>query len=177
MAKVLNFLAFQGVWAACVLTAARGHIWLGLLSALAFALVTLSVSHYRRADLSLMALAVVLGGSLDTLWSWIGWMDYAASPWGHLAPPWILGLWFAFAMTLNHSLAWLRFRPAALAALAAMACPLSYYAGHRLGAVEWHFVPGLLVVTPLSWAAVLVCLSVFNRRALMRGGEHVATLA
>lgn len=177
MAKVFNFIAFQAVWLACVLSASRGLVWPGLMAGGLFALVTIVAGRSRSADLQLVAWAVVLGGLLDSLWAWLGWMDYAAAPWGFWAPPWILGLWLGFAMTINHSLAWLRFKPVILAGLAAVACPFSYYAGHRLGALEWQYTPGLLVVTPLSWAGLLAWLSYTNRHTLERGGEHVTTVA
>lgn len=176
MAKVINFLAFQAVWFVCVFSASEQLPWVGAGAALLFVVATLMVSATPRADAILVTVAVLVGGLLDTLWGVLDMMRFAASPWGVIAPPWILGLWAAFAMTLNHSLAWLRFRYVWMGALAAVACPLSYYAGQRLGAVEWLKPWWVILIVPASWAFFMAFLCVLNRKVLMQRRQYVTSM-
>ena len=56
---------------------------------------------------------------------------------GSVTPLWMVALWAAFATTLNVSLRALRPHYLLAAVLAAMGAPLAYYAGARLGALQW----------------------------------------
>jgi hypothetical protein len=177
MANIINFIVFELVWFACVMGAGHDWQWAGALSSLAFVVFTLALSETRKADLLVVLSAVLIGSVLDTLWAASSILDYAAAPWGELAPPWILGLWAAFAITLNHSLAWLRFHYLLMALLGAVAAPLSYYAGARLGAVQWLKPDWALAVLPLSWALMMCLLCRLNHKLLAPGRPHVSTLA
>ena len=87
--------------------------------------------------MKLIGLALAIGLVWDSALASLGWIRFTS---GTLvegaAPPWILGLWALFATTLNRSLAWLHGRYALAAVLGAIAGPLSYWAGARLGALE-----------------------------------------
>lgn len=174
MAKLVNFALFQLTWLACVLGAAHQWPWSGTALAALFVAFTLTISRAPKADATLILLAILGGGLLDSLWALSGVMSYAASPWGVLSPPWILGLWAAFAATLNHSLSWLRFRYGWMALLAALSGPLSYYAGERLGAVQWLKPAWLLLMMPITWALFLYGLCRLNNRLL--GGAREPAL-
>ena len=74
----------------------------------------------------------------------------------------MIALWPAFATTLNVSLRLLHRRIAMAGLLGAIAAPIAYYAGARLGAVEFvdpsaallAIGAGWLVITPLLvWLA------------------------
>jgi hypothetical protein len=87
-------------------------------------------------------------------------LHYASPQPALLAPAWILAMWVAFAMTLNHSLAFLKTSPMAALVLGAVGAPLAYLAaGRGFGAVE--FTPpawrGELAVGA-GWAVALVLL-------------------
>ncbi|MBV9697699.1 MAG: DUF2878 family protein [Gammaproteobacteria bacterium] len=159
---LLNFAGYQLVWLAAVLGAGRGTSWPALAGLAAFAALQLASSCSRRADLRLLVLALALGVLLDGTLAYTALVRYAAPspalPAGG-APLWILALWGAFALTLNHSLAWLRGRPALAAALGAAGGPLAYAAAARLaGAVQFG---GLLATGALAagWAGALSVLS------------------
>src|SRR5712692_5607194 len=102
---VVNFLAFQIGWFACVLGAAHELPWLG--SGVAVALVAL---HVARAAQPLPELKLVLGTAaiglvLDSFLTVTGVLTFTS---GMLlpgvAPHWMLALWMIFATTLNVSL-------------------------------------------------------------------------
>ena len=157
-AALLNFAGYQLVWLAAVLGAGRGTSWPALAGLAAFATLQLARSRTRPADLKLLVLGLALGVLLDGAFAYAALVRYAAPspalPAGG-APLWILALWGAFALTLNHSLAWLRGRAALAAALGAAGGPLAYAAAARLaGAVQFG---GLLATAGLAtgWAGAL----------------------
>ncbi|MGN6579609.1 MAG: DUF2878 domain-containing protein [Bordetella sp.] len=128
-----NFLGYEIVWFAAVIGASRGSALPGLLCAVVFTAWQLSVSHRRASDLRLVGIALLCGLIVDGVLSHMGWMHYAAMSWA--VPPgvplWILALWVAFAMTLNHSMVWLQGRPAWALALGAAGGPLAYWGASR----------------------------------------------
>jgi hypothetical protein len=110
-----------------------------------------------------MALALLCGVLLDGALAMSGLLRYAtpapAVPTGG-APLWILALWLSFALTFNHSLAWLRSRPAAAVLLGALGGPLAYASAARLaGVVEFGPPRGVsLGVLAAGWAVALLLL-------------------
>jgi hypothetical protein len=64
-----------------------------------------------------------------------------------LEKPWFNALWFTFATTLTRSLAWLGRRPIVTALVGAVALPLNYWAGQRLGAVAFPQTLALTLAT------------------------------
>ncbi len=157
MNVILNVVFFQITWMACVGGAAAGMWWLGPLILLAFCAWQLSVSRHRLADVQLMLIAGVIGMVADTLLVQAGLLRFAAPvPWPQLAPIWIIALWMAFALTLNHSLAALRSRLWLAAAFGLVGGPLAYWIAIRVWAgAEFSGSPMLaLLALALIWAVV-----------------------
>lgn len=146
-----NFLLFQAAWLAGVLGAAHGRPWLGPVVALAA--VAWHLARARRAlpEALLLAAALVLGAAFENFLVLGGWLRFETSEIAALAPAWMVALWAAFATTLNVSLRVLHHRPVVAAALGAVAAPLAYYAGGRLGAVEFVNLGMALVVIAAGW--------------------------
>ncbi len=71
---------------------------------------------------------------------------------GWPVPLWMPALWANFASILNYSLSWLRGRWAAAAMLGAIAGPLSYLAGSRLGALTMPSETYGAALVALEWA-------------------------
>lgn len=164
MNALTNVLGYQGVWLLAVLGAARGSAWPALAGLAAFAIWQLAISRTRAADLKLIGLALLLGMLLDGALAAGGLLGYAtpapALPAGG-APLWILALWAAFALTLNHSLAWLRHRVLWAALLGSTGGPLAYAAAERLaGAVHWSRFPvATTALLAAGWGAALLLLT------------------
>lgn len=156
MALLLNILAFQIGWFACVLGGANGLPWLGTI--LAAGIVALHLARAARpvVEAALIVLTGVLGGVWDSLLVGIGLVSY---PSGTLvagtAPHWMVALWLIFATTLNVSLRWLRGRGWLAAALGALGGPLAYYAGHKLDGVSFTDAGAAMAVLAGGWAVLM----------------------
>lgn len=167
MGRFANFAAFQATWFAAVIGAGRGHAGWGVAAVALFAALQLRMQRTRRADLRLLAVAGMAGFALDSALVATGLLRYAA-PWplAGLAPAWIVALWMGLALTLNHSLRWLRSRPWLAGALGALAAPLSYLGAAR-GWQAVAFAPpvaGTLAIVAACWAVMLWALVSLARR-------------
>lgn len=158
-----NLIGYQVVWFGAVIGAGRGSPWPGVVLAAIFVTGQAWVSRSPRADLRLVAVAFCCGLALDGLLAASGWAQYATpSPALPVAgaPIWILALWAAFAMTFNHSLTYLRDRPALGALLGLIGGPMAYWgAGHAWGAMA--FDPPVwrsLLWLALGWSLAMLLL-------------------
>lgn len=153
-----NVLGFQAVWLASIAGAGQGLAWTGPLAVLLFAGLTLGFGGRSHDDLRMLAIALPLGCLLDSAFAASGWLVYAeAWPWRLAAPVWIVSLWAGFALTLNHSMAFLRHRPLLAAGFGLVGGPLAYWTtAGAFGAVSFGASPGwVLCALGLAWAAVL----------------------
>jgi hypothetical protein len=139
---LLNAVLFQMTWFSAVL--------FGVVAGLACAFL-LAIHGARNgvktADLVLGALAAAVGLGLDTLWIHTGILDFHGAV---IAPLWIVVLWLATGLTINHSLQPLARRPLVGAVAAGLAAPVSYLSGQALGAISVP-LPELLAVISLTW--------------------------
>ena len=128
----INVAFYQATWLAAIAGAARGWWWAGPAMFAAFAAWQLAVSRLRVADLELMLCAAVVGFIVDSFCIRGGLFVYAAPvPSPDYAPIWIVALWMSFALTLNHSLAWLKSHLPLASVLGAVGAPLAYLAAAR----------------------------------------------
>lgn len=153
MRIVVNLVLYQASWFACVLGAAYGMPWLGAIA------VALTIGwHLARAEqpgreLSLIAVAAVLGALFDTLLVQAGWIRFDTGVLvAGTAPYWMIALWANFATTLNVSLRSLRSRLGWGVLFGAIGGPVAYYAGVELGAFELVSFRAALTAIGLGWA-------------------------
>ncbi len=161
-----NLVGYQLVWFAIVISASRGQPMWGIAAAMAFIALQFHYSTTRSSDARALVAAFLCGFLLDGALVATGWLQYA-SPLIHLpAPAWILSLWLAFAMTLNHSMAFLRGKPVLAAVLGGVGGPLAYLGAARgFNAVifttpAWHAIALLAI----GWAIALATLAILTRR-------------
>jgi hypothetical protein len=159
-----NIIGYQVVWFLAVYGAGAGRTWPALVAALLFALWQLAVSQERAADLRLIGMALALGMLIDGALARSGLLSYASAapalpPRG--APLWILALWIAFALTLNHSLRWLRGRLAPAVLTGVVGGPLAYLAAARLSGAVSFATPAWQALTALAlgWGVALALLT------------------
>lgn len=158
-----NALWFQSIWFSTVLgQSAFLPLAVGLL------VLHLWLTVDRRAELLQMTLVGGSGIALDALLSATGVYQFAG---GVLLPLWMMCLWFGFAAALGRSLAYLGKRPLVAALVGAIAFPLNYWAGQRLGAVDFGYSLSVtLPVIALCWLVVLPAMFRLTRR--LQGPEQ-----
>lgn len=144
-----NALLFQVTWFAAVLWGTPAA-----LVALVAVVVQIAPRRMLRADATLGAILAAVGLGLDTAWIHLGILDYGGAA---VAPLWIVMLWVAVGVSLNHSFAFLVRMPRFGALLVGPAGAVSYLAGAQFGAVVVPDPTQLLLVV-LSWTAVFAIL-------------------
>lgn len=143
-----NALWFQGIWFCAVL--GRQEL-VPVIAALLLVHLAL-VRDFSRELLQLSTVAL-LGIGVDACFSLMGFYQFSS---GALVPLWLCGLWVAFAAVTGRSLAFLGNRPALTSLAGAVAFPLNYWAGARLGAVDFGYPLVItLAVISLVWAIML----------------------
>jgi len=173
MNLVLNAVLFQCVWFASVAGAGAGYWWAGLPVLALLAAWQLRVSHWPRADAALLASAVLLGFLIDSALALGGWLSYATPlPFAGLAPAWIVVLWAGFALTVNHSLAFLKRNFALAVVFGALGGPLAYLGAARGFAAVQFEAPLLeaLLVLALAWAVATPLLLRLSTHFVAREG-------
>jgi len=163
MYLIINFVAFQVGWFACVLGAANGAPLLGPIVVAAVVVLHLSKSFRPGREALLIGLAGLLGAFWDSALVAAGWIAYpSGAVAANLAPYWIVAMWMLFATTLNVSLRWLRSRFTLAAALGAVAGPLAFYGGAKLGGVTFLDPWAGLVALGIGWAVMMPLLSALS---------------
>lgn len=164
-AIVVNFVLFQAAWFACIYAAAHQHSAWGTACIAAVVAWHLHTAVRPGRELALVACALVIGGVFDSAVAAAGLLRYADGQFDpRLAPHWIVALWALFATTLNVSLRWLKGRWWIAALLGAVAAPLSYAGGVRMGAAEFGNAPLALCALGLGWAVLMPLLMRLSMR-------------
>jgi len=157
---VLNFVACQLAWSACVLGGANGRPLAGAL--VAAAVIGLHLALARRAfpEALLIVAASLIGLVWDSALIAIGLFTYPSGvlvP--GLAPYWMIALWAVFATSLNLSMGFLKGRPWLAALVGGIGGPVSYLAGGRLGGLEMSDPTLALGAQAIGWAVLLPVLT------------------
>lgn len=155
MKKIINFILFQLLWVACVLGADNQTIWPALSIILIMLVIFLLPAIRAKNDFIFILTCLVLGFILDSSLAYFNFIDYSFNyGFSRIAPLWILFLWVGFALTLNHSMAWI-FNNAKLGyLLMALGPPLSYISAGKLGAVSINNMLLTSLLVSLSWMLV-----------------------
>lgn len=162
---LINFTLFQLGWFACVLGGAYGMPWIGPLAVIAILAWHLKQAQQPSHELKLIGVAVVLGTLWDSLLVISGLLSYETGMLvGFLAPYWIIAMWALFSSTLNVSLRWLKNRYALSFLFGAAGGPLAYYAGFKLGAVDFSDMAAALLALAVGWALIMPLLMLLSNR-------------
>ena len=158
MTKFWNFVLFQLGWFACVIGAANHQVLWPAIGTLIYIGLHIWCSSRRASELRLVIKAILFGVSADTLIANFGFLSFEdAWPSIYLSPLWMWTLWALVASTMNSSLVWLRDKPILCAILGAIAGPMSYEAGIRMGAGDWgpNGQIGGLILLSLAWGIAI----------------------
>jgi len=159
---LVHVLAFNAAWYACV----RVRGLPGAAAAASLAVLHVGLARDRAREARTVLLAATAGFLADSALERAGLFAFAGGPRvAGLAPLWVLGLWLAFVTLLPRCLAWLHRRLALAALLGALAGPVSYALGARLGGVTlgaWGYAA----------AAVEYAIAMPLLLRLVRGGKR-----
>jgi hypothetical protein len=150
----VNFILFQAGWFACV----AGPAWLGPAVVALVVAVDLAWTGRRAHEVKTVLATGVLGSAADLLLVRAGLFAFRGGGY----PLWMAALWLNFGTVLNVSLRWLQGRWWLAAALGAVAGPLVYLGGARLGATDLQ--PGTLIAAAAQFAVAVPALLWLARR-------------
>ncbi len=137
--QLVNFLLFQSSWFGTILLAKSN---IAFLPAFALAAIhMLFVSKNKKLELRLILRVAALGIILDQTMSFAHIYRFNADiplHWPPLIPVWLASMWFAFATTLLHSLAWASKPNIPTPILFAFAGPATYMVGSAFGILHFR---------------------------------------
>ena len=153
----INLLGYQATWCVVAWSAGQGRARLGMLACTVFIATQWRASPVRRADARVLLAALGCGVLVEGVAAGSGLLAYAAPQPALPAPAWIVLLWGAFAMTLNHSMAWFAAHPWIAAIFAAVGGPLAYVGAARgFAALAFPTPMGpTLAYLAIAWALAL----------------------
>lgn len=135
--KIVNFLAFQVAWFSCVLGAAKGSPWWGSVVAAGVIGLHLFLRPAPLREFVIVGACGLYGAIAESVQQLAGVTSFpSASLWVGASPLWMVALWASFGTTLTSSMAWLQERFWLSAGLGAVAGPLAYFGGERMGGLE-----------------------------------------
>jgi hypothetical protein len=150
---VINIILFQIGWFACVLTAASNQPLVGAIISLFIIVSHVLISKQYKQEIRIIVIAMIIGLFWDSLIVSAGWITYTSGMLSNfITPYWIVLMWALFATTLNYSLSWMKEKFLLSVVFGAIAGPLAYYAGVKLGAVEFTNEINALVALSIGWA-------------------------
>jgi hypothetical protein len=164
-APSVYFVIGQATWFACVLSAARGVPWVGVVLALVCLALHLIGSVRPLEELKLLVSVALIGGLWESVLTHYGLLSYPSGvviP--GLAPYWLPALWALFAAQFNTTYRWLKSRIGLAALLGAIAGPVSFRAGAALGALRFANPVPAVVALAVGWAVLLPVVTLLSRR-------------
>jgi len=162
---LINFIAFQIAWFACVLGGAHGWPWLGVVVTAAIIALHLYRATRPTLELALIVVSGLIGFGADSLLTGMGLLQFPSGQLHpQLAPYWMVALWMAFATTFNVSLHWLKPRLGLAALLGLIAGPLAYYGGAKLGGVVFSAPLAGLIGVAGVWTLAMPLLLILAAR-------------
>jgi len=176
---LVNFLAFQVCWFACVGGAARGLPWIGPLTVAAFVAAHLWSTprgRLRAAQAWLLGLTGAIGYVADSLLVISGVLRFPPqAALGGPAALWMVALWMVQAATFSGAMSWMAGRFTVGAVFGAIGGPLAYLAGERMGAAFLGPTHAVAIgVVAVEWGLAMPLLLWIERRA--RSGLSTARL-
>ena len=151
--QLLNFVLFQAAWFAAILGAANGLAVWGTVFTAAVIGWHIAVSARPAVEARLVACVLAIGCVIEGLSIWQGQVVFSSGQIDPRLPPhWMIALWGLLAIALNVTMRWMKGRWWLAAALGAIAGPLSYAGGVRLGAAQFIDPAQALITLAVVWA-------------------------
>lgn len=154
--QLLNFVLFQAAWFAGILGAAHEMPLLGTLVVVAVIAWHVLVSARPAAEAKLVVAALSIGAVFETFCVQLGQVVFTSGqPEPRLAPYWMVAMWGLLAIALNVTMRWMKRRWLLAAMLGAIAGPMSYTGGVRLGAAHFLDATAAIATLAVGWALLM----------------------
>ncbi len=165
MGLLLNFGMFKVGWLSSVIGGAQQLPWLGPLAMLIVVAVHLYRSEQPERELVLVLSCGFIGAMFDSVLVAMAWVTYPSGLFvDSMAPYWIISMWMLFATTLNVSLRWMRGRYLLALAMGAVAGPLAYIGGEKLGGIVFLDKTAGLTALGIGWGLIMPVLVLLAER-------------
>ena len=163
---IQNFLLFQAGWLSCVIGGASlDYTWAGVVVVAAIVAVHLVRADSIRNEVILIAITAIAGTAWDSSLMMAGLFSFTNGVLiSGLVPLWLIAMWALFATTLNVSMKWMKNKYLLASVLGAIGGPIAYYAGHRIGAVDFSDTLTALLVVGAGWALIMPLLMALTTR-------------
>ena len=156
MKLIVNGLAYQAIWFFAILWGTPGAA-VGCV----LILILLVTSKCRVDDLKMVGFLMFLGLLVDGTLQQVGFFTFR-SP-GFPIPFWLLVIWLGLAMTIHHSLSWLKNKLLLAALFGGLGGPAAYWAGTRLGAASFNWsLPASLLLLAVIWSLMFPAIMLFS---------------
>ncbi|MEM7081449.1 MAG: DUF2878 domain-containing protein [Pseudomonadota bacterium] len=159
---VTNLTLFKISWLACVIGAAAGMPWIGVLAILAASIVHIASAEIKSRTVALLASAALIGLVWESFMIVGGWLEYVDHT-GPIAPYWIIAMWVLFATTLNVGFRWLKDHLLVAALVGGIGGPMAFAAGAKAGAVQFENPTTALVIVGIGWALMMPLMVYISR--------------
>jgi hypothetical protein len=161
-----NFILFQAGWFTCVIGgASRDYNWAGVVAVTAIVVVHLLRAHNIRNEAMLILVTMTIGSAWDSVLMMAGIFSFSHGVvFAGLIPFWMIAMWALFATTLNVSMKWMKNKYLLAAAFGAIGGPVAYYAGFRIGAVEFENTLTALLAVGVGWSVIMPMLMALTTR-------------
>jgi hypothetical protein len=157
--QIANFIVFQTAWFAGVLGAAHQMPLWGTACIVAAIGWHLAVSARPAQEAKLIAAACLIGFVVESAVAMQGHIAYpSGQPDPRFAPYWIVALWGLLGIALNVTMRWLKKRWWLAALLGAIAGPMSFAGGVRLGGAQFIDATAALATMACYWAVLMPAL-------------------
>lgn len=163
--QLLNFVVVQAAWFAAILGAAHGVPLWGAAAVVVAIGWHLSVSARSIQEFKLVVIVCLIGFGIESLAAVQGHVIYpSGQPVAYLAPYWMVALWGLLAIALNVTMRWLKTRLWLASILGAVAGPVSFVSGVRLGGAHFNHAVPALVTMACTWAVLMPTLVWLSNR-------------
>lgn len=160
--NLINFILFQTIWFVFIFSAADEAFFLLIMGAVLLLLQYLKNKQFQ-ADGLLILIAIIIGVIHDSSLNYFNYIIYMYDFNSNYSPIWIIGLWVSFALTINHSLNWLKGKKILQAVFGLIGGPLAYFAGEKLGAIQLVNEHAIYILA-ISWAIATPVLFKFQKK-------------
>jgi hypothetical protein len=172
----INFVLFQTAWFITIYSASLGLVWFGPVFSLCWLYTHFGLHKNNwKVDLQIVVISAIIGFILDSMMVLSGIFSFSENAsFGYPSSIWMVALWVNLALTLNYSLGWLKEKLILSSLFAAVGGPLAYYAGSKMGAINFENHTFSIIALSVIWAIampllfyILGVLSVRTRAGIM----------